>query len=116
VLLRELRAQGYTGSYTILKAYLQPLRRRRAVAATVRFETKPGEQAQVDFGRFPFLTPEGHRQWFWPFVMVLAGSRALYVQFIRRADVASFLRCHLDAFETFGGVPRGIRAHRAGGV
>jgi hypothetical protein len=60
VLLRELRAQGYTGRYTILKSYLQPLRLRRAVSATMRFETKPGEQAQVDFGRFPFRT--GHHQ------------------------------------------------------
>jgi transposase len=50
VLLRELRAQGYTGSYTILKAAVQPLRPRCAVTATVRFETKPGE-AHVDFGR-----------------------------------------------------------------
>jgi transposase len=65
VLLRELRAQGYTGSYTILKSYLQPLRLRRAVTATMRFETKPGEQAQVDFGRFPFLTASGQRQWLW---------------------------------------------------
>jgi transposase len=106
VLLRELRGQGYTGSYTILKSYLQPFRLRRAVTATMRFETKPGEQAQVDFGRFPFLTAAGQRQWLWGFVMVLAWSRALYLEFVRRADVATFLRCHLHAFEVFGGVPR----------
>jgi transposase len=106
VLLRELRAQGYTGSYTVLKTYLQPLRLRRAVTATVRFETKPGEQAQVDFGRFPFLTPAGQRQWLWGFVLVLAWSRALYLEFVRRADVATFLRCHVHAFEALGGVPR----------
>jgi transposase len=106
VLLRELRAQGYTGSYTILKSYLQPLRLRRAVTATVRFETKPGEQAQVDFGRFPFLTAAGQRQWLWGFVMVLAWSRAVDLEFVRRADVATFLRCHVQAFEAFGGVPQ----------
>ena len=55
VLLRELRAQGYAGSYSILKDYVRPLRLGRAVKATMRFETKPGEQAQVDFGHFPFL-------------------------------------------------------------
>jgi hypothetical protein len=37
--------------------------------------TKPGEQAQVDFGHFPFLTPDGQRHWYWGFVMVLAWSR-----------------------------------------
>lgn len=106
VLLRELRALGYAGSYSILKEYVRPLRLGRAVKATVRFETKPGEQAQVDFGHFPFLTADGQRHWYWGFVMVLAWSRLLYVEFIRRADVASFMRCHLNAFEYFGGLPR----------
>ena len=41
VLLRELRALGYGGSYTILKDYVQPRRRRRQPRATVRFETGP---------------------------------------------------------------------------
>lgn len=106
VLLRELRAQGYVGSYSILKDYVRPLRWGRAVKATMRFETTPGEQAQVDFGRFAFLTPDGQRHWYWGFVMVLAWSRLLYVEFIRRADVATFIRCHLNAFERFGGLPR----------
>jgi transposase len=52
VLLRELRARGYTGGVTILKEYVQPRRRQRQPAATVRFETRPGEQAQVDWGQF----------------------------------------------------------------
>src|SRR6185436_6919005 len=87
VLLRELRTQGYAGSYSILKEHVRPLRLGRAVKATMRFETKPGEQAQVDFGHFPFLTSDGQRHWYWGFVMVLAWSRLLYVEFIRRADV-----------------------------
>ncbi|MGH7397963.1 MAG: IS21 family transposase [Candidatus Rokuibacteriota bacterium] len=106
VLLRELRAQGYAGSYSILKDHVRPRRLGRSVKATMRFETKPGEQAQVDFGHFPFLTSDGQRHWYWGFVMVRAWSRLLYVEFIRRADVASFIRCHLNAFERFGGLPR----------
>src|SRR4029453_16960287 len=106
VLLGELRAQGYAGIYSSLKDYVRPLRLGRAVKATVRFETKPGEQAQVDFGHFSFLMPDGQRHWYWGFVMVLAWSRLLYVEFIRRADVTSFIRCHLNAFERFGGLPR----------
>lgn len=50
VLLRELRAQGYTGSYGPLKEFVQPLRRRRPGQVTKRFDTPPGAQAQVDFG------------------------------------------------------------------
>jgi transposase len=106
VLLRELRAQGYTGGYSILTDYVRPLRFGRSVKATVRFDTRPAEQAQVDFGHFAYLTPSGARQWYWAFVMVLSWSRLLYVEFLRRADVASFIRCHVNAFERFGGVPR----------
>jgi transposase len=106
VLLRELQERGYPGGITMVKAFVHPQRQRARPAATVRFETAPGEQAQVDFGHFLYLTPEGARHQVYAFVMVLSWSRAIYVEFIRRADVASFLRCHLHAFTAFGGVPR----------
>jgi transposase len=49
VLLRELRGQGYTGGYTILKDWLQPQRESARVVAVRRFETPAGKQAQVDW-------------------------------------------------------------------
>ena len=112
VLLRELRALGYNGGYTILKDYVQPRRRRRLSAtgrqprATVRFETGPGEQAQIDWGSLSYIAEDGRKRRVWAFVMVLSWSRAIYVEFVRRADVTSFMRCHVNAFEYFGGVPR----------
>ncbi len=38
--------------------------------------------------------------------MVLSWFRSIYVEFVRRADVATFVRCHLNAFARFGGVSR----------
>src|SRR4030095_14697276 len=105
LLLRELRARGYDGGITMLKAFVHPLRTRVKPSATMRFETRPGEQAQVDFGHFSSLTPAGTRRQVYAFVIVLSWSRALYLEFIRRADLPSFLRCHVHAFEQFGGVP-----------
>jgi transposase len=105
VLLRELRARGYEGGYTILKDYLHPLRRPKQPVATMRYETRPGEQAQVDFGYFRYQTPEGLTRMVWAFVLVLSWSRAIYVEFVRRADTAAFIRCHLNAFEYLGGIP-----------
>ncbi len=104
VLLRELRARGYTGSYTLLKNFVQPLRGPRTPQGTVRFETAPGEQAQVDFGSCAYVRPDGRAQRVWLFTMVLRWSRALYVEFVGRADTATFIRCHLQGFEYFGGV------------
>lgn len=50
VILREIQAEGYTGSYTMLRAYIQPKRVLRPSRATVRFETEPGKQLQSDWG------------------------------------------------------------------
>ena len=44
---------GYTGSLSVLKAFVHPLRPPQAGHAPVqRFETKPGEQVQFDWGEF----------------------------------------------------------------
>jgi len=48
VLLREIRALGYDGSYTILKDWLHPQRSAANAAAVRRFQTPPGKQAQVN--------------------------------------------------------------------
>ena len=40
--------------------------------------------------------------------MILSFSRALYVEFVHQQDLSTLLRCHLHAFEAFGGVPQRI--------
>jgi transposase len=50
VILREIQADGYDGGSTILRQYIQPKRALRQSRATVRFETRPGEQLQTDWG------------------------------------------------------------------
>ena len=105
VLHRELRGQGYDGGYSILKSYVSPRRRRRQPDATMRFETAPGEQAQVDWGSLAYLDEDGKKHRVWVFVMTLGWSRACYVELVRRADTAAFIQCHVNAFEYLGGVP-----------
>ena len=106
VLHRELKGLGYDGGYSVLKAYVSPRRRRRQPEATVRFETAPGEQAQVDWGSLAYLGEDGKRHRIWVFVMTMGWSRACYVELVRRADTAAFIQCHVNAFEYLGGVPR----------
>lgn len=50
VLLRELRGRNYAGGYSILTDWLRPQRESARVVAVRRFETRPGKQAQVDWG------------------------------------------------------------------
>lgn len=106
VLLRELRKRGYTGGRSILKEFLKPLRPPRAPKTTVRFETEPGEQAQVDFKIVTLVRLDGQLQRLWAFCMVLSWSRAMFLEFIAKATLPLFIRCHLHAFAHFGGVPR----------
>jgi hypothetical protein len=53
VLYRELQGLGFTGGIVQVQRWLRPQRERRkwSELATVRFETRPGEQAQVDYGQ-----------------------------------------------------------------
>ena len=51
-LWRELRERGYAGGYTAVTDLLRELRPTPLPAFEVRFETPPGDQAQVDFAHF----------------------------------------------------------------
>nr|CAI47857.1 transposase [Achromobacter xylosoxidans A8] len=75
----------------------------------VRFETPPGEQAQVDFAEFKVcFGNQGPVRRVWLFAMVLGHSRYLWGQFVLHQDLPTVLRCHMEAFAHFGGVPREI--------
>lgn len=105
----ELKGRGYTGSYQQVKRFAQPLRaeRDRLEEATVRFETLPGQQSQVDWGTSVVpLGGQDVRVSF--FVMVLGFSRRIFVQATLSEKVPTLLGCHEAAFEHFGGRTREI--------
>jgi len=109
-LLREIRELGYAGGKTVLNGFLHLVRPPAPPAFEVRFETPPGQQAQVDFAEFKvaFAAEPGVQRKVWLFAMVLGHSRYLWAQFVLHQDLANVLRCHMEAFEHFGGVPRQI--------
>lgn len=108
-LLREIREQGYKGGKTILNDYLRQIRPAPAPGFEVRFETPPGVQAQVDFAEFKVrFAGEAADRKVWLFAMVLGHSRYLWAQFVMHQDLPTVLRCHMEAFEHFGGVPKEI--------
>jgi len=108
VLLAELRERGYTGGYTALKDYLAPKRREAREVAVRRFETRPGEQAQVDWGHFGELHTEHGRASLSCFAMTLGHSRAMFADVATSQSFEVFLRLHEEAFRAFGGVPEEI--------
>ena len=109
-LLRELRERGYPGGYTAVTDFLRDVRPVPDPRFEVRFETAPGEQAQVDFAQFNVVfadEPERPRI-VWLFSMVLGFSRLIWARFVVHQDLATVLRCHVAAFEALGGAPREI--------
>lgn len=110
-LLEEIRPQGYAGSIQTLRRYVNQLKpdqkRRRKV--TVRFETPPGKQAQVDWAHCgKFSLPDGSTISVYAFVMVLSYSRMLYVRFTTSMRMGELIDCHQQAFAFFNGWPEVI--------
>jgi transposase len=109
-LFRELKELGYPGGYTAVTAYLRDVRPAADSRFEVRFETPPGEQAQVDFARFQvvFTGEPATPRVIWLFSLVLGCSRLIWARFVVHQDLATVLRCHAAAFEALGGVPREV--------
>jgi transposase len=100
-LLDEIRAAGYAGGYSQLKAYVRLVRPMPPPERVIRFETPAGRQAQVDFARFRM--PWGVR---YALLVVLGYSRLLWCRFYPRQDMATLMDGLEDAFGYFGGVPQ----------
>ena len=103
-LLEELRAGGYTGSYTVLRERVKQLRSRPARPPVVRFETPRGAQAQMDWAVYDIdFTLEGRRR-VNLFSYLLSYSRRQYLCFTEQQDFETTLRQHVRAFQYVGGV------------
>ena len=110
-LWREIRELGFTGGYSTVTELLRDVRPAAEPALFERrFETPPGQQAQADFAffRVPFTDEPGVERIVWLFSLVLGHSRMMWGRFVARQDLAAVLRCHVAAFEAFGGVPEQI--------
>ena len=114
VIYVRILEKGYQGKITILKDYLRPLRpvSVKEGPAVRRYETKPGVQAQMDWGICKYTDLQGQIRKVACFVMVLGYSRMRYIEFCTRCDLSSLLRCCVHAFEYFRGVPEVVLTDR----
>ena len=104
--LQELRQRGFSGGYTVVRQRVRLLRPRPAPAPVPRFETGPGQQAQMDYGVYDIdFTREGRRR-VYLFSYLLGYSRRQYLRLVESMDLLTTLREHVHAFHHLGGVAR----------
>lgn len=110
-LLRELRAIGYPGGYTIVADYLRKGRPPPVTGFEHRFEMPPSAQAQIDFSHFKLVFSDEPTQLriVRLFSLVLGQSRNPFARFVLRQTVEEVVRCHLAAFAALGGLSGGVR-------
>jgi len=101
--------KGYKGGYGIVNTFVQKHKHTEQTKATVRFETSPGLQAQVDWKeRLKLTNRDGEILEVNIFLMVLGYSRKKFLKVTTDRNQETLFECLIDAFEHFEGVPKEI--------
>ena len=114
VIRQELLSRGVVASLRTVNRALGPLRRELILAdrATIRFETPPGRQMQVDFGE-KWLEVGGIQQKRYVFVATLGFSRRTFAMVFGSMRQRDWIAGMEGAFQHFGGVPQEILSDNA---
>jgi transposase len=117
VVAELLWKQGQVASVRTIQRAVRGHReqKRAALAATVRFETPPGEQMQIDFGQ-KVVKLAGTPVRIYVFVAVLGYSRRLYVEPFECERQDEWREGVMNAFRRFGGATRTLLIDNAGAL
>lgn len=98
---------GYKGSYTSIKNFTHKLREDRINEATLRFETNPGLQCQIDWKESLKLVNKNNEVFLINiFLAILGFSRRKYIELTYDKTQPTLFKCLTNMFKTFGGVPK----------
>lgn len=102
---------GYEGSYEAVKRFVRAIEPCNEPYAKCRFETEPGQEAQVDYGEgAPTLDPRtGKYRKPRLFIMTLGCSRHSYRTVVWKSSQETWCKLHEDALAYFGGAPLMMR-------
>lgn len=108
-IFKFIQKDGYTGSYSLVANFVQKHKEEQIKKATIRFETAPGLQAQVDWKEnLKIISKHGELFEVNIFLMVLGYSRTKFVKLTSDKNQKTLFECMNEAFKYFGGVPKEI--------
>ena len=105
VIRQRLKAHGFDGGLTIVRAYLRKVRP-KPKEAFIRFESRPGQQFQLDWGHFGSLAYGSTSRKLYALAVIECHSRLLTLEFTHSQRQETLHRALLNAFRFFGGSPR----------
>lgn len=96
---------GYSGGYSTVARYISNFKQEQKVKVTIRFETTPGYQAQVDWKEKLELVDSSNAPYTINiFLMTLGYSRMKFVKLTFDRTQSTLFDCLTSAFEFFGGI------------
>ncbi|MEE1285717.1 MAG: IS21 family transposase [Ruminobacter sp.] len=102
-----IKNKGYKGGYTTVKNFCFKYRKEKQHQVSMRFETSPGFQAQVDWKeKFKLTNKSGEIIEFNVFIVVLGYSRMKYLMVTKDRTQTTVFNGLLESFKYFNGVPR----------
>lgn len=108
-IFKFIQKDGYTGSYSLVADFAQKHKEEQIKKATIRFETAPGLQAQVDWKEnLNMISKHGEIFEVNIFLMVLGYSRTKFVKLTSDKTQKTLFECMNEAFKYFGGIPKEI--------
>ena len=104
-----IKKKGYDGKYSILRDYVRSIKVEGEQKATIRFETNPGLQAQVDWKEgMQLINRRGEIFEINIFLMLLGYSRTKYFELTIDKSQETLMMAMINGFRYFQGVPKEI--------
>lgn len=108
-IFKFIQKEGYDGSYSLVADFVQKNRKEQLKKATIRYETAPGLQAQVDWKEnLKMVSKNGEIFEVNIFLMVLGYSRMKFVKLTSDKTQKTLFNCMNEAFKYFEGIPKEI--------
>ena len=99
----------YSGGYSSVARYVSNFKKEEKAKVTIRYETTPGYQAQVDWKEKVQLTDKYNNTYVINiFLMVLGYSRMKFIKLTFDKTQSTLFECLTNAFEFFGGTTEEI--------